>query len=59
MHARLDPALEHVRLRLKSHIDLELPKKTLADHPTLSYWLTKEQGAWEDIGVEFNVKVID
>ena len=59
MHARLDPAIEHVRLRLKSHIDLELPKKTLADHPTLSYWLTKEQGAWEDIGVEFNVKVID
>ena len=59
MQARLDPALDYVRLNLKGHIDLELTKKTLADHPTLSYWLAREQGVWEDIGVEFNIKMID
>jgi exopolyphosphatase/guanosine-5'-triphosphate,3'-diphosphate pyrophosphatase len=58
MHARLDPDLERARMRMKSRIDMEISKKTLADHPTLSYWLTKEQGTWEEIGLEFSIKTI-
>lgn len=58
MHARLDPVAERARLRIKSRIELEISKKTLADHPTLSYWLTKEKGAWNEIGLEFDIKTI-
>lgn len=55
MHARLDPMTERVRLRIKSRIELEMNKKTMTDHPTLFYWLTKEQGAWQEIGLEFAI----
>lgn len=58
MHARLDPVSERARLRIKSRIDMEISKKTMADHPTLSYWLTKEQGAWDEIGLDFSIKTL-
>jgi len=58
MHARLDPVSERARLRIKSRIDMEISKKTLTDHPTLSYWLSREQGAWDEVGLEFSIKAI-
>ncbi len=53
LHARIDPAIESTRLRLRTRIDLELASHTLATHPTLSYWLSKEQSTWEEVGVSF------
>ena len=58
MHARLDPEAERARLRFKSRIEFEISKKTMTDHPTLSYWLSKEQGAWDEIGFEFGIKTL-
>ena len=59
MHARLDPVSEQIRLRLKSRIEMDISKKTITDHPTLSYWLSKEQGAWNEIGLEFFIRTIN
>lgn len=58
MHARLDPGPERVRVKFKSKIELEIPLKSINAHPTLSYWLTKEQGLWEEIGIDFNIREI-
>ena len=56
MHARLDPIVEHVRVKNKGKIELEIPTKSMQAHPTLSYWLTKEQGFWDEIGIDFNIR---
>lgn len=56
MHARLNPADEQIKLRMKTRIDLELPKGMLASHPTLAYWLGKEQANWEEAGIDFLVR---
>ncbi|MEO0319180.1 MAG: hypothetical protein RL404_2857, partial [Pseudomonadota bacterium] len=53
MHARIDPAIENTSVRLRTRIELEIARHTLAAHPTLSYWLSKEQAAWEEIGGTF------
>ncbi len=53
MHARIDPAIESTRLKLRTRIDLEVANHTLATHPTLSYWLSKERSAWEEVGASF------
>lgn len=56
MHARINPAEEDIRVRMRHRIDLELPKGMLASHPTLAYWLGKEQANWEEVGFDFLVR---
>ncbi len=53
MHARIDPAIEPTRVKLRTRIELEVPRQMLASHPTLSYWFSKEQAAWEEVGGTF------
>ena len=53
MHARIDPAIETTRLRLRARIELDIARHVLATHPTLSHWLSKEQAAWEEAGGSF------
>ncbi len=53
MHARIDPAVECTRLKLRTRIELEIARNLLTTHPTLSYWLSKEQAAWEEVGGSF------
>jgi exopolyphosphatase/guanosine-5'-triphosphate,3'-diphosphate pyrophosphatase len=56
MHAKLNPTTEKIVLKVKARIELEISKKTMAAHPTLSYWLSKEQSMWEEIGAQFNIR---
>jgi exopolyphosphatase/guanosine-5'-triphosphate,3'-diphosphate pyrophosphatase len=56
MHAKLNPVTEKIVLKVKARIELEISKKTMAAHPTLSYWLSKEQSMWEEIGAQFNIR---
>lgn len=58
MHARLDPGAQRMRLRMKNRIELEISTQSMNEHPTLSYWLAKEQAAWEEIGVDFIIKTV-
>ncbi len=56
MHARADEDLGGLRVRMKGRIELELPAGLLEKHPTLAPWLRKEEGAWNEIGMPFQIK---
>lgn len=56
MHARIDPAVETVRLKMGQRIELLLGKHLTVAHPTLAYWLAKESAAWDEVGMPFLVK---
>ena len=58
MHARIDPAVESVRLQMRSRIELGVGTQTLAAHPTLAYWITKEGVAWEETGRQFVLRSV-
>ncbi len=57
MHSRMDVDFAALRLRLKSRIEFELPRRYLEQHPTLGVWLQKEQETWGTIGIEFILKL--
>jgi exopolyphosphatase/guanosine-5'-triphosphate,3'-diphosphate pyrophosphatase len=56
MHARIDPAVEAVKLRKGQRIEIEVGRYLMNAHPTLAYWLAREQSAWEEAGVPFVVR---
>ena len=56
MHSRIDIDFSLVKLRMKSRVELDIPREWVADHPTLSYWLEKEQEHWDDVGVDFTIR---
>lgn len=58
MHARIDPAIEAVKLRRGQRIEVEIGRHLTNAHPTLAYWMAKEQSAWEEAGVPFVVRQI-
>jgi exopolyphosphatase/guanosine-5'-triphosphate,3'-diphosphate pyrophosphatase len=66
MHARADDDLAGLGLRMQTRlrtrldsarIELDLPAGLLAKHPTLGPWLQKEEGAWGEIGIPFQVRM--
>jgi len=57
MHAHITLDLDDVRLKMKSRIDIEIKRDWLRDHPTVSYWMQKEQEWWSGIGVDFSIRV--
>jgi exopolyphosphatase/guanosine-5'-triphosphate,3'-diphosphate pyrophosphatase len=56
MHSRLDIDFSQLKLRMKNRIELEIQREWVADHPTLSYWLEKEQEQWDEVGVDFSIR---
>lgn len=56
MHARIEPDFKELKLRMKNRIELEIKRVWVADHPTASYWMEKEQEQWDDVGVDFSIK---
>ena len=58
MHARIEPEPSGLRLRMKSRIELEIRRAWITEHPTLSYWIEKEQEWWDEVGIDFGVKGI-
>ena len=56
MHARIELEAGELKLRMKNRIDLEIRREWLSHHPTLSYWLEKEQEWWDDVGVDFSMR---
>lgn len=59
MHARIDSGTEAIRCKMKNRVELEITKKLAQDHPTLGYWLTREQEDWRDAGFDFMVRIVD
>jgi exopolyphosphatase / guanosine-5'-triphosphate,3'-diphosphate pyrophosphatase len=56
MHARMDTPGLDLKLRMKSRIELEIRRDALAGHPTLAFWIEKEQEWWDEVGVDFSVR---
>lgn len=56
MHARIDPDFRQLKLRMKNRIELEIRRDWVADHPTVSYWMEKEQELWDEVGVDFSIR---
>ncbi|MYN02165.1 Ppx/GppA family phosphatase [Pseudoduganella sp. DS3] len=58
MHCRIEVDDRALRLRMKNRIDLELKRDCVSNHPTLSYWMEKEQEFWDEVGVDFSVRTV-
>jgi exopolyphosphatase/guanosine-5'-triphosphate,3'-diphosphate pyrophosphatase len=43
---------------MKSRIELEIRREAVASHPTLAFWIEKEQECWDEVGVDFSVRRI-
>ena len=56
-HARLTLDSDQVRLKMKNRIELELRSAWVAAHPTVGYWLQRESECWQEVGLDFVVKV--
>ena len=56
MHARIEADFSELKLRMKSRIELDIKRDWVAHHPTVSYWIEKEQEWWEEVGVDFCVR---
>ncbi|MBR7781449.1 Ppx/GppA phosphatase family protein [Undibacterium luofuense] len=56
MHSRADIEYEDLRVRMKKNIELELQRKWMTEHPTMSYWLQKETEFWREVGTEVLVR---
>jgi exopolyphosphatase/guanosine-5'-triphosphate,3'-diphosphate pyrophosphatase len=56
MHARIEADFSELKLRMKSKIELDIKRGWVAHHPTVSYWIEKEQEWWDEVGVDFSVK---
>ncbi|MET3131256.1 exopolyphosphatase/guanosine-5'-triphosphate,3'-diphosphate pyrophosphatase [Oxalobacteraceae bacterium GrIS 1.11] len=56
MHARIEGDFSELRLRMKSRIELEIKRDWVAHHPTVSFWMEKEQEVWDEVGVDFSIR---
>ncbi|MES2740376.1 MAG: Ppx/GppA phosphatase family protein [Pseudomonadota bacterium] len=56
MHSRLEADVGELRVRMKHRIELEIKRAWLVEHPTVSYWIEKEQECWDDVKVDFSVR---
>ncbi len=56
MQAHVNADFNSLRLKLKSRIELELHPNITLEHPTLIYWIEREQLFWSEIGIEFAFK---
>ena len=56
MHARIEADFSELRLRMKSRIELDIKRGWVAHHPTVSFWIEKEQEFWDEVGVDFTIR---
>ena len=56
MHSRIELDCAELKLRMKSRIELEIRRDVVGDHPTVAYWMEKEQELWDEVGVDFSIR---
>lgn len=57
LHAHIEYGAGAFRLKMKNRIELEIQQDWLALHPTLSYWMQREQEWWDEVDVAFSVRI--
>jgi exopolyphosphatase/guanosine-5'-triphosphate,3'-diphosphate pyrophosphatase len=56
MHADADRDIGELKLRMKGRIEVLAPATWFRRHPTISWWLDKEDEWWDEVGVPFVVR---
>jgi exopolyphosphatase/guanosine-5'-triphosphate,3'-diphosphate pyrophosphatase len=56
MHSRIEVELGELRLKMKNKIELDIKRDWISQHPTLSYWIEKEQEWWDQVGIDFTIR---
>ncbi|WP_296002030.1 Ppx/GppA phosphatase family protein [Rugamonas sp.] len=56
MHSRIELDFSELKLRMKSRIELEIRRDWVSDHPTVAYWMEKEQELWDEVGIDFSIR---
>ncbi len=56
MHARMEAGPGELKLRMKKGVELELRQEWVASHPTLAFWIEKEQQWWDEVNIDFSVR---
>ena len=56
MHARIPVDLAQLRLKMKSRAEIDIRHDLGARHPTIAYWLEKEQEWWAAVGTTVSVR---
>jgi exopolyphosphatase/guanosine-5'-triphosphate,3'-diphosphate pyrophosphatase len=56
MHARMEEGPAELKLKMKNRIELEIRRDWLDSHPTLAFWIEKEQQWWEEVDVDVSVR---
>ncbi len=56
MRAGIDVDFSELRIKMKNRIELEVGAQLTIDHPTLPYWVEREQKFWSEIGIDFTLK---
>ena len=54
--ARVDVDFNDLRLKMKNRIELEIGSQLAMAHPTLQYWMEREQKFWAEIGIDFSIR---
>ncbi len=57
MHARIDVDIDEVRLKMKNRVELEIRKEWVSEHPTVAYWIEKEIESWNEVGIDFSIRL--
>lgn len=57
MHARITLGEDDLHVKMKNRIDVDMRKDWIKHHPTVSYWIEKEKDVWDEVGVEFSIKL--
>ncbi|MBB5390778.1 MULTISPECIES: Ppx/GppA phosphatase family protein [unclassified Herbaspirillum] len=57
-HSHITLDLDKVKVKFKSKIELEIRRDYVKEHPSISFWIQKEQEWWAGIGVDFALKVL-
>ena len=56
MHARIPVDLAHIRLKMKSRSEIDIRHDLSARHPTIAYWMEKEQEWWAAVGTGLTLR---
>ena len=57
MHSHITLDFDNIRLKMKNRIELEIKRDWVRNHPTVSYWMQKEQEWWGGVGVDFSIRI--
>ena len=57
MHARIEADFAELRVRMKNRVEIDIRRAWVVRHPTVSYWIEKEREWWDEVDIDFIVRI--